>query len=365
MMNPMNGPPDRPSAFDTLMARARPAREGAPAPETPALASSAGPRYERVDAHSRGGMGCIWKVRDRDLDRLVVMKTVEPSLLAEPGFAAALVREARIAGSLQHPNIMPVLDVGLTQTGEFYFTMPLFDGRTLLDVIERLALGDEEAHARWGFAERLQVVLKVCDAVAFAHARGILHRDLKPSNVMVGDCGQVLVLDWGLARPLASLRADEGYVVGTPGYMAPEQVLGDSAAVSTRSDVFGLGALVYHLFALRPPFPDVREGVRAAPPPADRDVMPRQGRVPREIAVILERALQLDPARRHADAAEMRDALQAYARGAAPVVCVHTGLKRAIAFVAWAVDRHGAIAIGALAIAATLPWALLIVALSL
>jgi eukaryotic-like serine/threonine-protein kinase len=205
------------------------------------LPDLSGTRYELVRELGRGGMGVVYEVRDRELERNVAMKVVEKEWRAE----------ARIIAALEHPGIVPIHDAGTLPDGRLYYTMKLVRGVRL----------DAWASRNHGLTERLRLFARVCEPVAFAHANGVVHRDLKPENVMVGEFGAVLVMDWGIVG------------VGTPGYMAPEQTRGEG--VDARADVHALGAML--AFLLR-------------------------GDVPRPLAAVTARAMASDPANRYPDA---------------------------------------------------------------
>jgi len=186
----------------------------------------AGTRYELVSELGRGGMGVVYLARDTALDREVALKIVDR--------VHAGGREARVLARLEHPGIVPVHDFGELPDGRAFYAMKRVRG----DRLDRwLAAGRD-------VAERLAVFLRVCDAVAFAHAHGVVHRDLKPENVMVGEFGEVLVLDWGIAQvpDAAGARAGDA-IAGTPDYMAPEQARGDADA-DHRADVYALGGVL-------------------------------------------------------------------------------------------------------------------------
>jgi tRNA A-37 threonylcarbamoyl transferase component Bud32 len=181
----------------------------------------AGTRYEALSVLGRGGIGTVYLARDSVLDREVAIKVLD-SAVGDRAMADHLQQEARILARLEHPGIVPVHDFGRLADGRLFYAMKRVRGERL----DRWA-ADADPHAR------LAVFLRICDAVAFAHAHGVIHRDLKPENVMVGEFGEVLVLDWGVA----------GFVVGTPSYMAPEQRRG-AAAVDERADIHALGAIL-------------------------------------------------------------------------------------------------------------------------
>lgn len=209
-------------------------------------------RYEVAEELGRGGMGAVYRAYDRALDRDVAVKVLARAEL-DPRANERLQREARIAARLEHPGIVPVYDVGLLDDGRPFYVMKLVAGARLDAVIASELATDE----------RVDVFLRICDAVAYAHARGVVHRDLKPENVRVGAFGEVQVLDFGVAKVLAageelggsasSTRGAEsatkaGTIVGTPGWMAPEQERGDPY-VDARADVHALGKLLAELLA--------------------------------------------------------------------------------------------------------------------
>ncbi len=240
-------------------------------------------RYAVLERIGRGGMGTVYRARDLRLERDVALKVLH---VGEDGreLAARLTREARTLAQLEHPGIVPVHDVGVLADGRPYYTMKLVQGR-LLDAVAQGRPRDE----------LLRLFIRICEPVAFAHARGAVHRDLKPENVMLGEFGEVLVLDWGVSKWTAvpdiavaggadaasSPDTGAGQVLGTHGYMAPEQARGDSASVDARADVYSLGKLLAHLVALSD-----------AP------------RMPRPLAAIVRKATDADPDRRYTDAAQ-------------------------------------------------------------
>jgi serine/threonine protein kinase len=218
-----------------------------------------GTRYTLHELIARGGMGAVYAAEDEQLSRRVALKVL--GLQDTTGeLPSRLVREARILAQLEHPGIVPVHDVGTLPDGRMYYTMKFVRGLRLDDYIVQLG----------SLSQRLRLFLRVCDAVAFAHARGVLHRDLKPANIMVGSFGEILVMDWGLAKVLHEQRVSadptvlttsgkaepknnatqstgvtaHGTVMGTPGYMSPEQARGETEQIDLRSDIFSLGAVL-------------------------------------------------------------------------------------------------------------------------
>jgi serine/threonine protein kinase len=192
-----------------------------------------GPRYELTGRLGRGGMGAVYAAHDRSLERDVAIKVLD-SPEQHSDAAARLLTEATILARLEHPGIVPVHDAGTLADGRVFYVMKLVRG---------LRLSDELAKSKPSVTERLDTFLRVCDAVSFAHAHGIVHRDLKPENVMLGPFGEVLVMDWGVATSLSPEWRPEGVIVGTPGFMAPEQEAGDGT-IDGRADIYALGGLL-------------------------------------------------------------------------------------------------------------------------
>jgi eukaryotic-like serine/threonine-protein kinase len=263
-----------------------------------------GTKYEIVGRIGQGGMGNVYRARDRELGREIALKVVRfPE--GAPDVAARMTREARTLARLEHPGIVPIHDVGTLADGRVFYAMKLVRGAPLHEL------------STTGLAERLRIVERVCETVAFAHAHGVIHRDLKPQNVMVGPFGEVLVMDWGVAKivgdELLSLGvgsapgADEhaqpstghGVVLGTPGYMPPEQATGDPSLVDGRADVYAIGALLR----------DLCSGNAEA---ANADA---SGDVPRPLRAIIRRAMEGDPRNRYGDVTALARDVAAFRSG--------------------------------------------------
>jgi serine/threonine protein kinase len=194
-----------------------------------------GTPYELGEAIASGGMGTVYRARDRRLDRDIALKVMNTPAPA-PGEIERMRDEARILARLEHPGIVPVHDLGTLPDGRLFYVMKLVRGRRLDDAMANAVL-----------SARLRTFERICEAVAFAHAQGVVHRDLKPENVMVGPFGEVLVLDWGVARMLGRGEEPDRTVFGTPGYMPPEQARGETDRIDERADVYALGALLQFL----------------------------------------------------------------------------------------------------------------------
>ena len=289
-------------------------------------------RYELRGPLGRGGMGVVERVYDRVLQREVAVKHLRRT---RGSALRRFLAEARLVAALDHPGIVPVHDAGLDARGKPWFTMPLVSG-TSLAVVLSLARDNQGG---WSRERVLGVLQKTCEIVAYAHARGVVHRDLKPANVMVGAFGEVLVLDWGLAllagpasepavepaEPASSAKSSEehrtrlGTLVGTPAYMPPEQASGERGRVGPQSDVYAVGAILYHLLAGRAPYAEVgpsndvvARAVRSGPPVPLELVAPR---APTELVAICERAMARESSARYADMGELAADLRAFLEG--------------------------------------------------
>ena len=230
-------------------------------------------RYNIKGSVGQGGMGLINAVEDTTFSRTLAMKVLSPKYIQDEAITKAFIEEAHITAQLQHPNIIPVHDLGVTpETGNQFYTMKLVEGSSLQDVINNLIKEDPKHLKDYNLFNMMSIFKKVCDAVSYAHSKSIIHRDIKPGNIMVGQFGEVLLLDWGLAKHSNqeefinleekleqssiddSMMTVDGIIKGSLAYLSPEQAHGDIKEVDHQTDIFLLGATLYHMLTLQPPY---------------------------------------------------------------------------------------------------------------
>ncbi|MEM1034080.1 MAG: serine/threonine-protein kinase [Myxococcota bacterium] len=330
--------PERGTTRVSLLARS------AQLPPTPPVAHG----LELREVIAEGGMGVVHRARQNSLGRTVAVKTVR-----EGRHEAPLIQEAVLTGYLEHPNIVPVHDIALAEAGEPVVVMKHIEGqswrRTLSSDVDPGDLGDDGTAGPRSLAWHLSVVMQVCQALRFAHSRGVIHRDVKPDNVMIGTFDEVYLLDWGLAvsledgSRLPSLKAQRG-VAGTPAYMAPEQLADDAPRrVGIHTDVYQVGACLYHAAVGSPPqegttLDEIRDQIDER---EELLVLPPQ--VPAELGAIIGRAMAVSPADRFESVDELRTALEAFLEHRSSNDLLEAGISAADAMVA-ADDADDAIA---------------------
>lgn len=294
----------------------------------------AGERYSLTRLHASGGIGRVWLAHDRSLGRDVALKELRPERTA-PTHRTRFLQEARITGQLEHPGIAPVYELALRPDDQQpFYTMRFIRGRTLSEAAR--AWHHTFGHTQAGmldFVPLLNAFVTVCNTVAYAHSRGVIHRDLKGENVIVGDFGEVVVLDWGLAKLIGrkgetgdpsvvvefagsndlGLTVD-GQAMGTPAYMAPEQAVGHLDLINQQTDIYGLGAILYEVLTGHPPFsgPDTHEVLRKVREEQPSPPRAHWANVPPALEAICIRALAKSPTDRFASASELATAVQSW-----------------------------------------------------
>ncbi len=326
-------------------------------------------RYTPNKKLNQGGMKAIWEVDDHRTARKVAMALIQDSRIASEDDIDSFLYEARLTSNLQHPNIIPIYDIALDENGNPYFTMKALKGETLGEIIKKLKIGNEKYAERYTRTRLLGIFLKVCNAIDYAHTKGVIHLDLKPSNISVGDFGDVHVLDWGLSTLITHLNEYDGEPVswhsmddvslengqtltrylegsakrrecrnvvgGTPGYMSPEQAQGDPSDIDFQTDVYMLGALLYEILTYHCPITgeSVREVLQKTVRgdiQAPGKCAPKQ-RIPVALSAIAMKALQVDPSARYPNVTSLINDIHKYQDGYAtlaenPTFITHVSL---------------------------------------
>lgn len=301
------------------------------------------PRFALAGRLGQGSQGVVFALKDRDCQRTVALKSMN-GREADQDDVARFLHEVQVTAQLEHPGVVPVHDVGVLPDGTLFYTMKRVEGMVLSEWL--VGRAGAEAHR----FEVLQLFLKLCDTMAFAHSRGVIHRDLKPRNVMVGTYGEVLVMDWGLAKvlgredpllrpgsdvklsPAADHETMEGTAVGTPAYMSPEQARGDLSAVDHRADVYALGILLYEMLANASPYVrgDIKRTVRQVIDgqwtPLDAHAPMRN--LPRRLVAVVHKAMALRPEDRYQHVSAIAADLRAYIAGEAVSAHHETTIER-------------------------------------
>ena len=341
-------------------------------------------RYTPNRKLNQGGMKAIWEVDDHRTARKVAMALIQDSKIASEEDIDSFLYEARLTANLQHPNIIPIYDIAVDENGNPYFTMKALKGETLGEIIKQLKAGNKEYVLRYSRTRLLSIFLKVCNAIEYAHTKGVIHLDLKPSNVIVGDFGDVHVLDWGLSTLITHLNEYDGEPVswqsvddvslengqtltrylersakqrehknvvgGTPGYMSPEQAHGVPSDIDFQTDVYMLGAMLYEMLCHECPITGdtVKEVLQKT---VRGDFLPPQKRTPAQnipmpLAAIAMKALATDPIDRYPNVAALIDDIHKFQDGFATIAENPTFLTHA----ALLVKRHK-LAVGLIAAA--------------
>jgi serine/threonine protein kinase len=297
-----------------------------------------GCRYRVVRLHAQGGLGAVYVAHDQELNREVALKQMQDKYAEDPASRARFLLEAEVTGALEHPGVVPIYSLGSDALGRPYYAMRFIRGETLKDAIEayhkKAGLSPGSDSSGLSFQRLLRRFVDVCNAIDYAHGRGVLHRDLKPANIVVGDHGETLVVDWGLAKALgraspepafadqfiksssggSSVETLPGSAMGTPSYMSPEQACGDLDRVGPLSDVYSLGGTLYCILTGRPPFV-ADDGLRVLLQ-AKKGEFPRPRQLDYSVPVALEaivlKAMGFEPASRYQSARELADDVERY-----------------------------------------------------
>lgn len=310
----------------------------------PELAKKSNQRYKFIRSIGFGGMKAVLLVLDTDTGREVAMAMM-PDFRERPAAdLTRFVREARLTARLEHPNIVPVHDIGMDLSGAPFFTMKYLRGRSLATFLRQIRRNEPDAVKEYTVDRLIQIYTRVCNATVFAHSQKILHLDIKPDNVNLGNFGEVLLLDWGLAmvmpepdpeiaiRPSARTSAK-----GTPGFMAPEQAAGDIRKFDERTDIYALGALLYTMLTLQCPLAGkpvdemLQLTVRGEIPPPS-EVAPNRP-IPAALEAICRKAMELAPENRYQSVAELRADIQAFGAGFATEAEHASPLRRTALFI--------------------------------
>jgi len=306
-------------------------------PDLPRKLPSGVGRYSGLRQIARGGNGVLQAAFDPVTGRNVAIKTLPAEHRNVPNERRRLLREARVTAQLQHPNTVPVYDIGHDLLHGIFFTMKLISGENLFEVLKRIARGDEPTADRYPPHRRIDLLVSACQALAYAHARGVIHRDVKPENIWAGNFDEVYLLDWGTAKVWGSiddqtivrydasrLKKEEeeqqlqtltggGQRPGTPLYMSPEQIQG-TRSIDERTDIFSVGVCMYELLAIREPFRGAnvdqtfRNIISAdVPPPSERSP---ERNIPREADEVVMRSIKKKPGERFQTMRDMIDAIR-------------------------------------------------------
>src|SRR6202453_4826665 len=285
----------------------------------PDLAAAPPGKYCIGDEVGSGGIKSVLRTRDRSTERNVAMAVLRDANLRSKKITR-FVREARITAALEHPNIIPAYHIGVDEEGKPYFTMTLLGGETLESTLQRVYAGHGDYRARYPLNSLLRIFQGVCDTISFAHSRGVIHLDLKPANIQVGDFGEVLVLDWGLAKvfendpnlhpdaivldPGLTAAPSEGTISGTPGFMSPEQSRGENATLDERTDIYALGAILYAILNCRK-----SEGE------TDGRSHQENPKIPAALEAVARKAMSGLPAQRYRTVEDLARDVRAYTEG--------------------------------------------------
>lgn len=316
-------------------------------------------KYKFIRSVGFGGMKAVIQVKDRDTTRNVAMAIIPDASDRPQSDINRFVQEARITARLEHPNIVPVHDIGVDTNGAPYFTMKLLRGRTLSAILRKLREDNYKTLKEFDLTRLLRIYVKILNGVVFAHSKKVIHLDLKPDNIHVGDFGEVLILDWGLARfigaaediddnydgemitfpgTLASSNLTlDGITKGTPGYMAPEQAAGKNRLKDERTDIYALGAILYAILTFESPLSGrpvneiIAETIQGNINFPDAENQKRQ--LPAAMQAVVLKAMGRNPEERYQSVDELREDIFAFLGGYAPKAEDASSLKKTYLFV--------------------------------
>jgi len=313
------------------------------APVARLLINENAPRFSLVGKLGEGSQGIVYRVNDRDCHREVACKVLSYAT-TDPEEISRFIHEAQVTAQLEHPGIVPIHDLGELRDGTVFYTMKRVDGKSLAELLEKSGGVPEHRY------ELMQILLRICETLSFAHSRGVVHRDLKPRNIMVGPFGEVLVLDWGLAkvvncpdvvRPMSSMRtfpeADayrtlNGTAVGTPAYMSPEQAMGEVDTLDRRCDIYSLGVILYEMLAGESPY--VRGEARKVMHQVSHGMWTKLGhrptgaKLPRALIAIVHRAMAFERTDRYQLVEDFAHDLSTFLAGGAISAYQETAIEK-------------------------------------
>ena len=302
-------------------------------------------RYKFIRSIGFGGMKGVLLVHDRDTNREMAMAIMPDFREKTSGELERFAREAYLTANLEHPNIVPIYDIGIDESGSPFFTMKYLRGFSLDTLLQRLRKGDSRENQEYSLQRLLLIFHRICNAVGFAHTRGVCHLDLKPGNVNVSDFGETFVIDWGLARKMdekGGITAVEAGVRGTLGFMPPEQFdTRTELPLNARSDIFALGAILYSILALEAPcsgkpMEEVMRMCASGTVPKPSEVAPDFWHVPASLEAVVRKAMAPHPKNRYPNVQALKDDILAYSAGFATKAEHASTLKKSTLFI----NRH-------------------------